>query len=149
MSDTFVTPSVSKLANTRNGPFALQQRSFTCAPLGAMSSQSGAETVFSAWVQMPCQQSVLDLAMAITTLTGTSPTLAVTVQTCRSVVSGNAVDTPRAATGGAFGSQSATGTVYAQCLVLQWVRLQIVVGGTTPASAFSVTGAGVPLGLAN
>jgi hypothetical protein len=148
MSDTFVTPSVSKLAPSRNGAFITQQRQFTCNPLGGMSAQSGAETVYSAWVQMPCAQSALDLALAIATLTGTSPTLAVTVQTCRSVVGGNAVDTPRAATGGAFGSQSATGTVYAQCLVLQWVRLQIVVGGTTPASAFSVTGSGVPLGLA-
>jgi hypothetical protein len=148
MTDTFVTPSVSKLASNRNSVFATQQRSFNLAPLGGMSSQSGVETVYSPWVQMPSAQSALDLALAITTLTGTTPTLAVAVQTCRSVVSGNAVDTPRAATGGAFGSgQTATGTVYAQCVVLQWVRLQIIVGGTSPASAFTVTGTGVPLGL--
>jgi hypothetical protein len=147
MSDTFVTPAITRQPPVYNGMFATAQQSFSLAPLGGMSSQSSAETTYSAWFQMPSGQSSLDLALAITTLTGTSPTLLVTVQTCRQVVSGTAVDTPRAATGGAFASASATGTEYTQCLVLAWVRLQIVVGGTSPASAFTVTGTGVPLGL--
>lgn len=146
MTDTFVTPGAPTRAGKTRTPFNTAQNSFNLAPLGGMSSQSSAETVYSAWVQMPTPQSALDLALAVTALTGTTPTLAVTVQTCRSVVGGSAVDTPRPATGGLFGSQTATGTFYTQCLVLLWVRLQIVVGGTTPASAFAVTGTGVPLG---
>jgi hypothetical protein len=147
MSNTFVTPVVTKLANAYKGWFACVQRSFSLAPLGGMSSQSGNETVYSRWVQMPCEASALDLALAITGLAGTLPSVAVTVQTCRQVVNGSAVDTPRAAMGGSFGTQNAPGTVYAQCIVLQWVRLQIVVSGLTPSSAFSVTGTGVPLGV--
>lgn len=147
MTDTFVPPIVTRRASRHNGVFAAQQKSFSLAPLGGMTAQSDAETIYSAWVQMPAEQSVLDLDLAITALTGTSPTLEIAVQTCRQVVNGNAVDTPRVAPGGAFPPQSAVGSVSTQCLVLQWARLQIIVGGTTPACAFTVGGTGVPLGL--
>jgi hypothetical protein len=147
MSDVFVSPLASKLANAYNGLFGRMQRSFSLSPLGGMSSQSGAETTYSPWVQMPSEQSALDLALATTTLTGTEPSLQVTVQTCRVVIGGSAVDTPRSATGGAFATQFGAGTLYAQCLVLQWVRLAASIGGVSPASAFTVTGTGVPLGL--
>ena len=115
------------------------------------SSASTGRGAPRALINLPSSASIL-LSPAPASPTGpvlplAGPTLAVTVQTCHDVESGNAVDTPRAATGGAFGAQSATGTAYAQCLVLRWVRLQVVVGGANPTSAFSVTGTGVPLGL--
>jgi hypothetical protein len=200
MTDTFVAPSLTTRPNRPNSMFPVKRPSFSLAPLGGMSAQSGAETVFSPWVQLPTEQSVLDLTLAITTLTDgsavkaapsppsaisasssmdvssapstatsdvaslpvtptpgtpspvtptpapTGPSLRVTVQTCRAMKDGNPVDAPRTAMGGDFGNQTAAGTVYAQCLALKWVRLQIVVGGASPASAFSVTGTGVALG---
>src|SRR5262249_17289939 len=135
MSDVFITPLVTKQAPAYNGWCARPQRSFGLAPLGGMSSQSGDETVYSAWVQMPCEQSALDLACTVTASTGDEGSdWTVTVETCRQVTSGSAVDTPRAAMGGAFPSVGG-GTVYTHCLVLRWVRLQIVAGGN-PAGAF-------------
>lgn len=147
MPDTFVKPSVTKLASRRNGLFGAQQCSFSLAPLGGMTEQAGPETVFSPWVQLPSAQSALDLGLEITKLAGTSPTLQVTVQTCRAVDNGNAVDAPRAALGGTFDGLKEADKVYVQCLALRWVRLQIVIGGSTPAIAFTVGGTGVPLGL--
>lgn len=163
MSDTFITPGRPRLTTFRNNVFTAERRSFPLAPLGGMSAQSGAETVFTEWVKLPADQSSLDLTLEITelrdsestTTTTTSgvesspggATLEVTVQTCRKVDNGNAVDPPRVPLGGEFGPQETTGTVDVQCLVLQWVRLQVVVSGVSPTSAFTVSGTGVPLGL--